>query len=62
MPIECPQCHSPIAAESLQKICPQCTETASAVPEETLGRPAEKDHRGIPLPARHAVGGIITPQ
>lgn len=24
--------------------------------------PAEVDHRGIVLPRRHAVGGIITPQ
>ncbi len=24
--------------------------------------PAEVDHRGIVLPRRHALGGIITPQ
>lgn len=24
--------------------------------------PAEVDHRGIMLPRRHALGGIITPQ
>jgi hypothetical protein len=28
----------------------------------TLSQPAEIDHRGIVLPRRHALGGIITPQ
>jgi threonine synthase len=27
-----------------------------------LGTPGERDHRGLPLPARHRAGGIITPQ
>jgi hypothetical protein len=29
---------------------------------EAKASPAEVDHRGIVLPRRHAVGGIITPQ
>jgi len=49
--IECPQCKRTIAAETPQTVCPHCGE---ALPE--------RDHRGIVLPKRHAVGGIITPQ
>jgi len=30
--------------------------------KEPKAAPAEVDHRGIVLPRRHAVGGIITPQ
>jgi threonine synthase len=29
---------------------------------ESSGQEAEKDHRGVTLPGRHRVGGIITPQ
>ncbi|SPE19288.1 hypothetical protein SBA5_220134 [Candidatus Sulfotelmatomonas gaucii] len=46
--------------------CPAC---GGAIVErevsETLrsaNGPAEIDHRGIVLPRRHALGGIITPQ
>lgn len=31
-------------------------------PGQPAGPPAEVDHRGIVLPRRHALGGIITPQ
>jgi hypothetical protein len=31
-------------------------------PAETAAKEAEKDHRGVTLPARHRAGGIITPQ
>ncbi len=37
-----------------EQSCPQALQTASAT--------AEVDHRGIVLPRRHALGGIITPQ
>jgi hypothetical protein len=30
--------------------------------DQPAGLPAEVDHRGIVLPRRHALGGIITPQ
>lgn len=43
--------------------CPACggevIERHSVAGDE---RPAEVDHRGIVLPRRHALGGIITPQ
>jgi hypothetical protein len=46
--------------------CPACggalidrIEMAEPSPQAV---PAEVDHRGIVLPRRHAVGGIITPQ
>jgi len=32
------------------------------IPDSILQQPAEVDHRGIVLPRRHSVGGIITPQ
>jgi hypothetical protein len=31
-------------------------------PAEIGPKEAVKDHRGVPLPARHRAGGIITPQ
>jgi len=45
--------------------CPAC---GGALIERTgleaspVAPPAEVDHRGIVLPRRHALGGIITPQ
>jgi hypothetical protein len=30
--------------------------------DESVGPAAEVDHRGIVLPRRHTLGGIITPQ
>jgi len=47
--------------------CPACggalIERASQPGREQPGSPApEVDHRGIVLPRRHALGGIITPQ
>jgi hypothetical protein len=63
----CTQCHAEIAESVVADWCPACggaiidrTEPAQlAFP----GKPtAEIDHRGIVLPRRHALGGIITPQ
>jgi len=48
--------------------CPACggalIERATLPAENlpTLSPPQEVDHRGIVLPRRHALGGIITPQ
>jgi hypothetical protein len=61
----CSQCHAVLAASTKADWCPGCggalTERA-ALPDESKKVPAEVDHRGIVLPRRHAVGGIITPQ
>jgi hypothetical protein len=35
---------------------------ARPLPAHLTGQEAEKDHRGVTLPARHRAGGIITPQ
>jgi len=62
----CNQCRAVLAEETQADWCPACggalierpslpgAESASAIP-------AEVDHRGIVLPRRHALGGIITP-
>ncbi|HLI03293.1 MAG TPA: hypothetical protein VKU93_03380 [Terracidiphilus sp.] len=46
--------------------CPACggalAERANLAEGKAVAAPAEIDHRGIVLPRRHAVGGIITPQ
>lgn len=63
----CSQCHAVLAEETKADWCPACggalveraglpANPAHAAP------PAEVDHRGIVLPRRHALGGIITPQ
>jgi hypothetical protein len=60
----CSECHAVVAVEV--KLCPGCggglVERVS-LPDQSLSGPyAEVDHRGIVLPRRHALGGVITPQ
>jgi hypothetical protein len=61
----CSQCHAVLADTTKSDWCPACG--GALVERETLseGLPhavVEVDHRGIVLPRRHALGGIITPQ
>lgn len=62
----CSRCHAVIAPEAELPKCPACggdLVKGPRIPEaeaEALAR--ETDHRGIVLPRRHALGGIITPQ
>jgi len=63
----CSQCHAVLSLETAADWCPACggalTARASLPAENQPGRAAaEVDHRGIVLPRRHAVGGIITPR
>jgi hypothetical protein len=62
----CSQCHAVLAEETKTDWCPACGGALverKSLPESDSGRlPAEVDHRGIVLPRRHALGGIITPQ
>jgi hypothetical protein len=62
----CSQCHAVLAEETKADWCPACggalVERQSLPESETAGAKAEVDHRGIVLPRRHALGGIITPQ
>ncbi|MGP8270226.1 MAG: hypothetical protein ACLQLH_09180 [Terracidiphilus sp.] len=56
-----------IDEKTLADWCPACggafVERASLPAIDQIGGcAAEVDHRGIVLPRRHAVGGIITPQ
>jgi predicted RNA-binding Zn-ribbon protein involved in translation (DUF1610 family) len=63
----CSQCHAVLASQTKADWCPACggsiveRTTLSQNSSETLLHPTV-DHRGIVLPRRHAVGGIITPQ
>ncbi|MFP5235364.1 MAG: hypothetical protein ACLGSD_05640 [Acidobacteriota bacterium] len=60
----CAQCHAVMGAETQGDWCPACGGAIverAALPESGKA-PAELDHRGIVLPWRHALGGIITPQ
>jgi hypothetical protein len=62
----CGQCHAVMGEEIVGDWCPACggAIVAREVPEALLRNTAltEVDHRGIVLPGRHALGGIITPQ
>jgi len=63
----CTHCHAMLAPTTQADWCPACGGALAerpALPEtKTPGvPPPEVDHRGIVLPARHALGGIITPQ
>lgn len=60
----CTHCHAVLGEETEGDWCPAC---GGAVMERTVlpgakAAKAEVDHRGIVLPRRHALGGIITPQ
>jgi RNA polymerase subunit RPABC4/transcription elongation factor Spt4 len=61
----CSHCRAVLAAETNADWCPVCggaliertgLEVSPSAPQ------SEVDHRGIVLPQRHALGGIITPQ
>jgi len=63
----CSHCHAQVKLEAETDWCPACggalIERADApVLDQPNGPAAEVDHRGIVLPRRHALGGIITPQ
>lgn len=62
----CSQCHAALAQDTEADWCPACggalVEREGRISETPQAAPATVDHRGILLPRRHAVGGIITPQ
>jgi hypothetical protein len=62
----CSQCRAVLAQQTKADWCPACggalLERTNHIPDPPHAVPAEVDHRGIVLPRRHAVGGIITPQ
>jgi hypothetical protein len=62
----CSQCHAILAETTKADWCPACGGALverKSLPETESNRPhSEVDHRGIVLPRRHALGGIITPQ
>jgi len=64
----CSHCHAVLAPETQADWCPACGGALierATLPEENPQRsapPQAVDHRGILLPRRHALGGIITPQ
>ena len=55
-----------LAEETKTDWCPACggalVERVNTIPDAPHAEPVEVDHRGIVLPRRHALGGIITPQ
>jgi len=59
----CSQCHAVLAESTQADWCPACggALTERKILFEGL-LDAVVDHRGIVLPRRHALGGIITPQ
>lgn len=68
----CTQCHAVLAEETQADWCPACggalmervqlERASNSAPHPTATAKPEVDHRGIVLPRRHALGGIITPQ
>jgi hypothetical protein len=64
MTSNCSNCDRTIAVEESRKVlCAECWDTLVASQGPALaGDPPEFDHRGVQLPARTRVGGIITPQ
>jgi hypothetical protein len=63
----CTQCYALLAEETPGDWCPACGGALIDRPSlptivQSSGQASEVDHRGIVLPRRHALGGIITPQ
>ena len=63
----CTLCHAVLAEETNADWCPACggalTERPALVePKIAVALKPDVDHRGILLPRRHALGGVITPQ
>ena len=63
----CSNCHAEVKLEAEADWCPACggalIERVGSGDVDLPGGPAAVvDHRGIVLPRRHALGGIITPQ
>jgi len=63
----CSHCRAMIAEETIADWCPACGGALLERPElpstpQPAGSTQVVDHRGIVLPRRHALGGIITPQ
>jgi hypothetical protein len=61
----CTHCHAVLAPETRADWCPACGGALverAILPEAAQSVAPEVDHRGIVLPRRHALGGIITPQ
>jgi predicted RNA-binding Zn-ribbon protein involved in translation (DUF1610 family) len=60
----CTQCHAMLADQVRTDWCPACGGTLilrNNLSEESDRQAAEVDQRGIVLPRRNPVGGIITP-
>jgi len=62
----CTHCHAVLAEDTKADWCPGCggalMERTALPGSSAKAAAAEVDHRGIVLPRRHALGGIITPQ
>ena len=62
----CTQCHAEVAETVTAVVCPACggvlVERGGVVVEDAAVVPRVVDHRGILLPRRHLVGGVITPR
>lgn len=63
----CSHCHAVLASDTQADWCPACggaliTRAVLATSVQRNAPPPEVDQRGIVLPRRHALGGIITPQ
>jgi hypothetical protein len=59
----CSQCHAVLGPETKADWCPACG--GALIERQKLSSealPNAVDRRGIVLPRRHAVGGVITPQ
>jgi hypothetical protein len=63
----CRQCHAVLDPRTIAEVCPACggelaQRSILPIDPSSPGQTAEIDRRGILLPRRHALGGIITPQ
>jgi predicted amidophosphoribosyltransferase len=63
----CSNCRAVLDAETQADWCSACggallERDCMSSAGQLAGPPAEVDHRGIVLPRRHALGGIISPQ
>jgi len=61
----CTHCHAVLGPDAKVDWCPACGGALAerpTLPDAQNAIKPDVDHRGIVLPRKHALGGIITPQ
>jgi hypothetical protein len=62
MQSQCDRCDATTDSDRGEALCEACLDSESPTKKPDSAKAPEFDHRGIRMPARSRVGGIIIPQ